>query len=110
MLYPEMPSIHPSFAIPSPNGGNHTPAFADAARTPEAHEACITITKGLAMTGFRLLDDEAFFKRVSPNAWYPLWSIDEMDLARSKKHSLTARYECTGFPLAVHQSRPMRVR
>jgi hypothetical protein len=65
-LHPELPSIHPVFAIPSTNGGNHTPAFADAARTPEAHKACMTVTKGLAMTGFRLLDDDAFFKRVSP--------------------------------------------
>jgi hypothetical protein len=64
-LHLELPSIHPAFAIPSTNGGNHTPAFADAARTPEAHKACMTITKGLAMTGFRLLDDDAFFKRVS---------------------------------------------
>lgn len=60
----ELPSIHPVFTIPSTNGGNHTPAFADAARTLEAHKACMTVTKGLAMTGFRLLDDDAFFKRV----------------------------------------------
>jgi hypothetical protein len=64
-LRPELPSIHPMFAIPSPHGGNHTPAFADAARTLEAHRACVTTTKGLAMTGFRLLDDHGFFKKVS---------------------------------------------
>jgi amidohydrolase len=60
-----MPSIHPLFTILSANNaGNHTPAFANAARTPEAHRACITIIKGLAITGLRVLDDDEFFKRV----------------------------------------------
>jgi hypothetical protein len=54
------------FAIPSPNGSNHTAPFADAAATPAAHKACMTITKGLAMTGFRLIEDYDFFQRVSP--------------------------------------------
>jgi hypothetical protein len=53
------------FTIPSPNNaGNHTPGFAEAARTIEAHKACITITKGLAITGLRVLDDDFFFKQV----------------------------------------------
>lgn len=60
----ELPSIHPIFTIPSPNGSNHTPAFAEAARTIEAHRACLTFTKGLAITGVRLLDDDAFFQQV----------------------------------------------
>ncbi|KAF7970951.1 hypothetical protein HWV62_22531 [Athelia sp. TMB] len=61
----EMPSIHPVFAIPSPSGGNHTAAFAEAARTPEAHKACIAITKGLAITGLRALQDKEFFEQVT---------------------------------------------
>jgi hypothetical protein len=53
-------------AIPTePNGGNHTPEFAVAARTQEAHDATMTTTKGLSLTGFRVLNDTGFFERVS---------------------------------------------
>ena len=52
-------------AIPTePNGGNHTPSFAASARTPEAHEASLIIMKALAHTGFRVIDDDGFFKKV----------------------------------------------
>jgi endonuclease V-like protein UPF0215 family len=47
-----------------PSGGNHTPEFAKAARTQEAHDATIVVMKGLALTGFRVLDDEIFFRQV----------------------------------------------
>ncbi|KAH7927319.1 amidohydrolase [Leucogyrophana mollusca] len=61
----ELPSIHPSFAIPTQlKGGNHSPPFAESARTTEAHKACMVITKGLASTGFRVIDDDRFFKKV----------------------------------------------
>lgn len=79
-----LPSFHPAFgtsydvnmsylsdrlgsiqAIPTqPNGGNHSPAFADSARTTEAHKACMITIKALACTGFRVLEDEEFSKRV----------------------------------------------
>ncbi|KAG1770747.1 amidohydrolase [Suillus occidentalis] len=60
-----LPSLHPAFAIPTrPNGGNHSPAFADSARTTEAHKACMITTKALACTGFRVLQDNEFFMRV----------------------------------------------
>ncbi|KAF8966342.1 hypothetical protein BDZ97DRAFT_1917719 [Flammula alnicola] len=60
-----LPALHPAFAIPTvPNGGNHTPAFAKAARTEAAHEATMVITKGLALTGYRILTDAEFFSRV----------------------------------------------
>ncbi len=53
-------------AIPTePKGGNHTPAFAKAAATMAAHEATMTVTKGLALTGLRALQDKAFLKAVS---------------------------------------------
>lgn len=61
----EIPSIHPVFAIHSPDGSNHTPAFADAARTPEAHKACMAVTKALAITSLRLLQDDDFLDLVS---------------------------------------------
>ncbi|RDB15781.1 Peptidase M20 domain-containing protein 2 [Hypsizygus marmoreus] len=61
----EIPSLHPLYAIPTePNGGNHTPAFARSAATQEAHDATMKVTKGLALTGFRVLHDAAFFTEV----------------------------------------------
>ena len=60
-----LPSIHTSFSIPTPpSGGNHTPQFAEAARTPEAHAAALDVIKGLAAAGVRVLLDEAFAKEV----------------------------------------------
>ncbi|EPQ56574.1 amidohydrolase [Gloeophyllum trabeum ATCC 11539] len=60
-----LPSLHPHYAIPTePNGGNHTAAFTASARTPEAHAATLTVAKGLAMTGFRVLDDADFYAQV----------------------------------------------
>lgn len=53
-------------AIPTePQGGNHTPAFAKAAATMEAHDATITVSKGLALTAVRVLNDAQFFGQVS---------------------------------------------
>ncbi|KAK7461001.1 hypothetical protein VKT23_008928 [Stygiomarasmius scandens] len=61
----ELPSLHPGFAIPTVvGGGNHTPEFAKAAATIEAHEACLDISKALAATGLRVLSDADFYKQV----------------------------------------------
>lgn len=52
-------------AIPTvPNGGNHTPAFTAAAGAIGAHEAAMNITKGLAVTTYRVLTDSDFFSKV----------------------------------------------
>ncbi|KAF8159514.1 hypothetical protein B0H34DRAFT_782235 [Crassisporium funariophilum] len=60
-----LPALHPSFAIPTePQGGNHTAAFAKAAISEAAHEATIVISKGLALTGYRVLCDLDFFNKV----------------------------------------------
>jgi len=60
-----MPSLHPGFSIPTPpGGGNHTPAFTDAAGSDVSHEACYTISKALAHVGMRVLTDEAFLTQV----------------------------------------------
>ncbi|PPQ64776.1 hypothetical protein CVT24_007862 [Panaeolus cyanescens] len=60
-----LPSLHPLFAIPTePNGGNHTAAFAKAAKTEAAHEATMIVTKALALTGYRVLSDSDFFHKV----------------------------------------------
>jgi len=60
-----LPALHPGFSIPTvENGGNHTRAFTDAARTIEAHKACLNVSKALAGVGIRVLTDEAFTKNV----------------------------------------------
>ncbi|KDR80667.1 hypothetical protein GALMADRAFT_241031 [Galerina marginata CBS 339.88] len=60
-----LPALHPAFAIPTEaNGGNHTLAFAKAARSEAAHSATIAVAKGLALTGYRVLTDAEFFSKV----------------------------------------------
>ena len=52
-------------AIPTvANGGNHTTAFTEAARTAEAHKACFNVSKALAAAGVRVLTDNGFFEQV----------------------------------------------
>ena len=65
--YPtELPSLQPVANIPTePNGGNHTPQFAESARSEEAHDACMQVAKGLAMTALRVLVDDMFYNKVS---------------------------------------------
>ncbi|KAF5338342.1 hypothetical protein D9611_012459 [Ephemerocybe angulata] len=60
-----LPALHPAFAIPTaPHGGNHTAAFTKAAATQEAHDAMLVITKGLALLGYRILEDAQFLLEV----------------------------------------------
>ncbi|KAJ7084014.1 hypothetical protein B0H15DRAFT_849748 [Mycena belliarum] len=60
-----IPSLHPGFSIPTVlDGGNHTSAFATAAATPEAHAACLDVSKALAAVGVRVVIDDAFFAQV----------------------------------------------
>jgi amidohydrolase len=61
----DLPALHPGFSIPTvKDGGNHTRAFAEAARTIEAHEACLNVSKALAGVGIRVLTDEDFVQKV----------------------------------------------
>ncbi|KAL4078670.1 hypothetical protein V8B97DRAFT_1865111 [Scleroderma yunnanense] len=75
----EVPSLHPAYAIPTvTNGGNHTPAFADSARSTEAHKATMSVTKGLAWTGFRVIADDQFYDQVTGKLChreYPLFIL-----------------------------------
>jgi len=55
----------PFTAIPTETGGgNHTAAFQQSARSPEAHKACLDVSKALAATGVRVLTDHDFFDKV----------------------------------------------
>ncbi|KAF9784943.1 hypothetical protein BJ322DRAFT_1108419 [Thelephora terrestris] len=61
----ELPALHPVFGIPTkPGGGNHTKQFAQSARTEEAHEATMLVTKGLALTGVKVIMDDGLFKEI----------------------------------------------
>ncbi|KAI0091480.1 hypothetical protein BDY19DRAFT_930672 [Irpex rosettiformis] len=62
----EIPSIQPVFTIPTEkNGSNHTPAFAESAKTPRAHAASIRTSKALAATGLRVLTDDEFWSKIA---------------------------------------------
>ncbi|KIR58965.1 hypothetical protein I314_05379 [Cryptococcus bacillisporus CA1873] len=57
----KLPGFHPMFDIPSEEGSsNHTPGFADAARTPEAHNCAIKAAKGLAVIAAKFVTDDNF--------------------------------------------------
>ena len=48
----------------SQGNGNHTPGFTDAAKSEIAHEATLTASKGIALTGLDFLIDDEFAKQV----------------------------------------------
>ncbi|THH27187.1 hypothetical protein EUX98_g7001 [Antrodiella citrinella] len=74
-----LPALHPGFGIPTEvNGGNHTRAFAAAARTPEAHRATFNVTKALAAVGIRVLTDDAFVEKINK-------AFEEDRIAREKE-------------------------
>jgi hypothetical protein len=55
-----------SSGIPTePGGGNHTKEFTHSARTEEAHDATMLITKALALTCVKVITDDELFKEVS---------------------------------------------
>ncbi|THH13534.1 hypothetical protein EW146_g6688 [Bondarzewia mesenterica] len=59
------PAFHPVYSITTdPNSSNHTPGFEKASRTRAAHKATMKVAKSLALTGFRVLDDCAFYSQV----------------------------------------------
>ncbi|CAE6440339.1 unnamed protein product [Rhizoctonia solani] len=64
----ELPALHPVFALSTvPNGGNHTPEFTAAARTQDAHERAIVMSKGLATLALRALLDKEFLQAIKDN-------------------------------------------
>ncbi|CAG8682380.1 2292_t:CDS:2, partial [Funneliformis caledonium] len=53
------------YDIKPPKGSaNHTPGFTDAAKTEFAHEATLTASKGIALTGIDYLVDDGFARLV----------------------------------------------
>ncbi|KAI2618577.1 hypothetical protein GGS26DRAFT_574459 [Hypomontagnella submonticulosa] len=59
-----VPSFHGAFAIPTaPSVSLHSPGFAAAASTDEAHEISLKCAKGMAMLAIRTLLDDEFASR-----------------------------------------------
>jgi len=52
------------FSIPCPEKASpHHPSFAKAAGTTEAHEKALTVGKTLALVGWDVITDDAFFEQ-----------------------------------------------
>ncbi|GBB98856.1 hypothetical protein RclHR1_03340017 [Rhizophagus clarus] len=74
-----VPGIHSLFDIKPPKGiSNHTPEFAEASKTEVAHEATMTASKGIALTGLDFLIDDEFAKRVRDSFNGGLYWKDKM--------------------------------
>jgi len=59
------PSFHGSYVIPTRPGEHpHNAGFTRAASTPEAHDLTISVGKGIALVGWKILSDDAFAKQV----------------------------------------------
>ena len=59
-----VPDIHLLYDIKPKGGANHTIDFTNAAKTEIAHEATLTASKGIALTGLDFLIDDEFAKQV----------------------------------------------
>ncbi|CAG8591401.1 3440_t:CDS:2, partial [Gigaspora margarita] len=61
-----VPGIHPVYNIfeTSSENKNHTPKFAEQARTKFAHEKTIEATKSVALVGLDILIDDKFYREV----------------------------------------------
>ncbi|KAH7322241.1 hypothetical protein B0J17DRAFT_723574 [Rhizoctonia solani] len=61
----ELPALHPVFGLSTVSGGgNHTIEFAAVARTEDAHERAIAMSKGLSILALRTVLDEEFLRAV----------------------------------------------
>lgn len=61
----KIPAIHDYLSITDDKDlQTHTAEYAEAAGTPEAQEVCLKGAKGLAMTGYDILSDEEFQKKI----------------------------------------------
>jgi len=74
-----VPGIHPLYDIKPPKGqANHTPGFTDSCKTEIAHEATLTASKGIALTGVDFLIDDEFAKQVKDSFKGGLYWKDKM--------------------------------
>lgn len=68
-------------AIPTEeNGGNHTIGFTRAAKTKEAHRETISMAKGIAIVGWRVLADDEFLDNVRYCYYPPLLTEHFFDI------------------------------
>lgn len=60
-----VPTLHSTFAIPTPDGSYpHHPSFTACAGTDEAHQEAIIVGKGLALLGWDILTNDKLFSAV----------------------------------------------
>ncbi|KAK0556105.1 hypothetical protein OC844_005950 [Tilletia horrida] len=62
-----LPALHPFYSIPLSDpkgGGNHTVAFERDARKPEAHDKTLQVAVAMALTGLKVVTDDAFASEV----------------------------------------------
>ncbi|MCS6801210.1 MAG: M20 family metallopeptidase [Chloroflexota bacterium] len=71
-----VPAIHPLFRIET-EGGNHTPAFAEAARSMEAHRAMLLAATAMAETAFDCFVDPALLNQARAAFALPLSTTGE---------------------------------
>lgn len=69
-LLVEYPSPASSGIPTKPGGGNHTELFTHSARTEEAHDATMIVTKALALTAVKVIMDDGLFEEVSVSPLY----------------------------------------
>ncbi|KAK5216681.1 hypothetical protein LTR47_009573 [Exophiala xenobiotica] len=55
-----VPSIHPTFALDSPDASIHTPEFASVARSEDSHERALRCGKAMAATALQILLDDGY--------------------------------------------------
>ncbi|KAL4898199.1 hypothetical protein BDV59DRAFT_197141 [Aspergillus ambiguus] len=60
----ETPSIHPIFALDSPNGSIHTKDFEQVAATQDSHERTIKCGRAMARTGIEVLVNDEFAAQI----------------------------------------------
>lgn len=62
----EYPTLHVWYGVETPDATyyNHTPAFAAVAASADAFERTLVAAKALAMTGLRVLINDAFYREV----------------------------------------------
>ncbi|OJJ73492.1 hypothetical protein ASPBRDRAFT_41176 [Aspergillus brasiliensis CBS 101740] len=61
----EVPSFHGHYFIPTPPGtAMHTEGFRDSAQTEEAHDITMSVGKGMAVAGLKVLVDDSFAAQV----------------------------------------------
>ncbi|KAJ0415188.1 major facilitator superfamily domain-containing protein [Aspergillus carlsbadensis] len=81
-----VPALHGIIGIPVANGAqNHTKEFCDAARSAEAHEMVLKAAAAMAMTGWAILTNDAFYSSVRGDDQSPVSEAGDMTTTSTKE-------------------------